>query len=125
MGYEGKEGFLTAAGTLTIIASAFYAACGIICIYLGLSEHDLKAQFVWIALGFIELLVFGFGLTSGILTLKWRLLPLAVSGQVLIVLFAGFLLLWDLGAFLLMGLVPLIFGVVAITFTRAARNAFH
>lgn len=125
MGYEGRQGFLTAAGTLTVIASAFYAVCGIICVHRGLLEQDLKVQFVWITLGFIELLVFGFGLTSGILTLKRRSFPLAVFGQVLVVLFACLLLFWDLGAFLLMGLVPLIFGGTAITFTRTARKAFH
>ena len=123
--YDDKLGLLTAAGTLTIVASAFCAACGIICFYLALVEDSHRSLFILAALGFVELLVFGFGLTSGILTLKRRFFRFAAFGQVLIVLFAGALLVWRLGAFVMLGVVPLVFAGTAIAFTRTARRAFR
>lgn len=108
---------LRAAGILTIAASAFCAACGIACFYVifGLNEGTPIA----LGIGLTEVLACGFGFTSGILILQRCHNPLVVFGQVLIVLIACGLAVFDFSTFLILGMVPLVFAVTAIALTHS------
>lgn len=125
---EKKSGYPTAAGVLIIIAACICIFLGILYMWVYIAGdysyyygHEHHSEYFFA--GIFGLLGFAFGLTSGILTLKRRVLSLVIIG-IALMMAGGIFSFAEPVIGIIFGIPVLLFGILGLIFTGMSHREF-